>query len=170
MKLPILFMIAGALMVVGGFLALANPFAASLAVTTLVGIFFLIGGVGQLWAAWSTPDDDHRTWHGILGLLALVLGVMLVANPVAGTLSLTLLVGLLFLLSGAGRLVVALRLRGSRYYWLMLVSGALSVLIGILVLANIAAAATTLLGLLLGLQLILEGAVLLVLGFVARRR
>lgn len=170
MKLPVLFIIAGALMVVGGFLALANPFAASIAVTTLVGAFLLVGGVGQLWAAYSTPEDDHRVWHGILGVLSLILGVMLMANPLAGTLSLTLVVGLLFLLNGAGRMIVALRLRDTRYYWLLLLSGALSVLIGILVLGNIATAATWLLGVLLGFQLITEGAVLLALGLLARQR
>ena len=169
MKLPILFIVAGVLMVVGGILALANPFAASFAVTTLVGAFLLVGGVGQLWAAYSTPEDDHRLWHGILGLLSLILGVMLMANPLAGTLSLTLIVGLLFLLNGAGRMIVALRLRDTRYYWLLLLSGALSVVIGFLVLANIATAATWLLGFLLGIQLMTEGAVLLALGLLARR-
>lgn len=169
MKLPVLFIVAGALMVVGGVLALANPFAASIAVTTLVGIFLLIGGVGQMWAAYSTPEDDHRIWHGILGLLSLILGVMLMANPLAGTLSLTLIVGLLFLLNGVGRMIVALRLRDARYYWLLLISGALSLVIGFLVLANIATAATWLLGFLLGIQLMAEGAVLVALGMFARR-
>lgn len=169
MKLPILFIVVGVLMVVGGILALANPFAASIAVTTLVGAFLLLGGVGQLWAAYSTPEDDHRLWHGILGLLSLILGVMLMANPLAGTLSLTLIVGLLFLLNGAGRMIVALRLRDTRYYMLLLLSGALSLVIGFLVLANIVTAATWLLGFLLGIQLMTEGAVLLALGLLARR-
>ncbi len=170
MRLPVLFIVIGAFMVVGGFLALANPFAASLAVTTLVGIFFLIAGAGQLWAAWSTPEDDHRTWHGALGLLTLILGVMMMANPVAGTLSLTLIVGLLFVLNGGARLGVAFRMRDSRYFWLLLISGALSAVIGLLVLGNIVTAATSILGLLLGIQLLFEGAALIALGLVARQR
>ena len=169
MKLPVLLIAFGAILVAGGLLALANPFAASLAVTTLVGIFLLIGGVGQLWAAYSAPADDHRIWHAVLGVLTLILGVMLTANPVAGTLSLTLFVGVLFLLNGAGRLAIALRLRQRRYFWLLLVSGALSALIGVLVLGNVAAAATALLGLLLGIQLLFEGAALIALGLVARQ-
>ncbi len=169
MKLPTMFIAFGALMVLGGILALANPFAASLAVTTLVGIFLLIGGVGQLWAAFSSPDDAHRMLHGFLGLMALILGVMLTADPVAGTLSLTLVVGFLFLLNGAGRLGIAFRMQQSRYFWLLILSGALSALIGILVLGNIASAATTLLGILLGIQLLAEGATLVALGVIARQ-
>ena len=170
MKLPLVFIILGAFMVIGGLLALANPFAASIAVTTLVGIFFLVAGIGQLWIAWSTPEDDHRLWHGALGLLTLVIGVMLLANPVAGTLSLTLIVGLLFVMSGGARLGIAFRMRDSRYFWLLLVSGALSALIGLLILGNIATAATTILGLLLGIQLLFEGAALIALGLISRQR
>jgi uncharacterized membrane protein HdeD (DUF308 family) len=164
-----MFIAFGALMVLGGILALANPFAASLAVTTLVGIFLLIGGIGQLWAAFSSPDDAHRMLHGFLGLMALILGVMLTADPVAGTLSLTLLVGFLFLLNGAGRLGIAFRMQQSRYFWLLVLSGALSALIGILVFGNVASAATTLLGILLGVQLLAEGATLIALGVIARQ-
>jgi uncharacterized membrane protein HdeD (DUF308 family) len=155
-----MFIAFGALMVLGGILALANPFAASLAVTTLVGIFLLIGGIGQLWAAFSSPDDAHRMLHGFLGLMA---------DPVAGTLSLTLLVGFLFLLNGAGRLGIAFRMQQSRYFWLLVLSGALSALIGILVFGNVASAATTLLGILLGVQLLAEGATLIALGVIARQ-
>ena len=169
MKLPTMFIAFGALMVLGGILALSNPFAASLAVTTLVGIFLLIGGIGQLWAAFSSPDDAHRMLHGFLGLMALILGVMLTADPVAGTLSLTLLVGFLFLLNGAGRLGIAFRMQQSRYFWLLVLSGALSALIGILVFGNVASAATTLLGILLGVQLLAEGATLIALGVIARQ-
>lgn len=170
MKLPLVFIVLGAFMAIGGLLALANPFAASIAVTTLVGIFFLVAGIGQLWAAWSTPEDDHRLWHGALGLLTLVIGVMLLANPVAGTLSLTLIVGLLFVMSGGARLGIAVRMRDSRYFWLLLVSGALSALIGLLILGNIATAATSILGLLLGIQLLFEGAALIALGLISRQR
>ncbi|GAB4385799.1 HdeD family acid-resistance protein [Albidovulum sp.] len=170
MKLPTVFILVGGVMAIGGLLALANPFAASIAVTTLVGFFFLLGGVGQLWAAWSTPEDEHRIWHGALGLMTLVLGVMFLADPIAGTLSLTLIVGVLFVISGATRLGVALRLRNSRSYWLLLLSGALSTVIGLLILANIAAAATSILGLLLGIQLLFEGGALIALGLIARER
>jgi uncharacterized membrane protein HdeD (DUF308 family) len=169
MRLPTLFILLGAVMGVGGVLALANPFAASLAVTTQVGIFLLIGGAGQMWAAFATPDDADRMLHGFLGLMTLVLGVMLTADPVAGTLSLTLIVGLLFLLAGAGRLGLALRIGRSRYFWLLLVSGGLSALIGVVVLGNIASAATAVLGILLGLQLLTEGAALIALGVIARQ-
>ena len=159
----------GVLLVIGAFIALANPFAASLAVTTLVGFFFLIGGAIQAWLAVAARADRHRMWHGVIGALGIVAGISLLANPLGGLISLTLLLGIVFLATGAARLVLAFRLRESRSFWFLLLSGAVSVLLGILIFGNFAAAATTLLGVLLGIQLLADGVALIALGIVSRR-
>jgi uncharacterized membrane protein HdeD (DUF308 family) len=168
MRPATLLIVIGALLLLGGILALANPFAASIAVSTLVGVFFLIGGAMQLWLAVTDAADRQRLWHGFVGLMALVAGVFLLANPLEGLISLTLLLGVLFLVTGLARLVMAFRMRDTPMFWLLLASGAVSTLIGVMVLGNIAAAATTLLGLLLGIQLLAEGIALIVLGLVGR--
>jgi uncharacterized membrane protein HdeD (DUF308 family) len=123
----------------------------------------------QLWLAVTDTADRQRLWNGFVGLLALVAGVFLLANPLQGLISLTLLLGVLFLVTGLARLMMAFRMRDTPLFWLLLASGAVSTLIGIMVLGNIAAAATTLLGLLLGIQLLAEGVALVVLGLVGRR-
>jgi len=67
------------------------------------------------------------------------------------------------------RLGMAWRLRETSLFWFLLLSGAASVLIGFLVVTDIGAAATSLLGLLLGLQLLADGIGLIALGLIARR-
>ncbi|WP_334194773.1 HdeD family acid-resistance protein [Pararhodobacter sp.] len=163
------FLIVGAVLLIGGVLALANPFAASLAVTTLVGMVLVFAGIVQTWAAVTGRDLPHRIWTGAVGLLALLAGISLIADPLAGVVSLTLLVGIVFLLTGAVRLGMAWRLRETSLFWFLLLSGAASVLIGFLVVTDIGAAATSLLGLLLGLQLLADGIGLIALGLIARR-
>ena len=169
MKPSTLLIVFGVLLLIGGVLAFANPFAASLAVTTIVGIAFLIGGVVQLWLAFSQAEDPHRIWHGFMGLLAVVLGISLLANPLGGLISLTLLVALLFLFSGAARLAMAFRNRESPLFWALLLSGAVSVLLAIMVFGNFAAAATALLGIMLGVQLLSEGVAMIALGILGRK-
>jgi len=159
----------GVILLIGGILALANPFAASLAVTSLVGALLLVSGVVQLWMAATDAGDPHRIWTAVIGVVALVAGISLLADPLGGLISLTILVGVLFLIMGAARLAMALRLRDTRYFWLLLISGAASAIIGILVFTNIMAAATTLLGVLLGIQLLADGVALLSLGLLARQ-
>jgi membrane protein HdeD len=163
------FILIGALLLVGGILALANPFAASLAVTTIVGVVFLIGGAAQLWLAVSQPDDPRRLWHGFVGLVALLAGVSLLANPLGGLISLTLLLAILFLVTGLARLAFAFGNRDTPFFWMLLISGAASVLIALMVFGNFADAAVSLLGLLLGIQIIAEGVALIALGLAARK-
>jgi uncharacterized membrane protein HdeD (DUF308 family) len=168
MKPSLLLILLGVVLGLFGILALVNPLAASIAVTTLVGVAFLIGGVVQLWLAFSDQTDPHRIWTGIVGAVALLAGISLLANPLGGMISLTLLLGVLFLMTGVARLIVAFRLRQTPVFWLLLLSGAASVLLGVLIFGNFAAAATTLLGLLLGVQLLAEGVALIALGLAAR--
>ena len=168
MRHSTLFILLGLIALLGGVLALLNPLAASLAVTTLVGIFFLIGGAGQLWLAFSRPGMPSRGWTGFIGALALVGGISLIADPFGGLVTLTVLLGVLLILSGIGRLLMAMALRKTPFFWFLLIGGAASVLIGGLIFGNIAEAATVLLGLLLGLQLILDGVALLALGIASR--
>jgi len=165
-----LLIVLGVLLLLGGIAALANPFAASLAVTTLVGIVLIISGATQLWLAFAHSGDPHRLWTAIVAIVALIAGISLIANPLSGVISLTILVGVLFLIMGVSRLVMAFRMRETPYFWLLLLSGAASAIIGILVFSNIMAAATTLLGLLLGIQLLADGIALISLGLFARKQ
>ncbi|MEO6300526.1 MAG: DUF308 domain-containing protein [Paracoccaceae bacterium] len=159
----------GVVMMIGGVLALANPFAASLAVTSLVGAFLIFSGAVQLWMAIADTGHAHRWWTGLVAVVALVAGVSLLANPLQGLISLTLLVGITLLIMGIARLAMAFRLRETRMFWPLLLSGAVSALVGLMVISNIMAAATTLLGVLLGIQLLADGVALVALGLMARR-
>jgi hypothetical protein len=138
-------------------------------VTTLVGMVLVFAGALQLWVAVAGAGVPHRIWTGLVGLLGLLAGISLIANPLAGVISLTLLVGIVFLITGAARLGMSWRLRETPLFWFLLFSGAASVLIGFLVVTDIGAAATSLLGLLLGIQLLADGIGLIALGLIARR-
>ncbi|NDV02596.1 HdeD family acid-resistance protein [Pseudoroseicyclus tamaricis] len=169
MKSWLILVIIGVVFALGGLVALANPFAASIAATTIVGFVFLFGGVVGLWMAFSDKEDRHRVWHGVVAIAAIIAGVFLVADPLSGMISLTLMLGLLFFVLGVARIIVALSMRGSPYLWVMILSGALSILIGVLVFIDFETAAGTLLGLLLGVELLVEAAAFITMGFAARR-
>lgn len=169
MRSSTVLMLLGAFFVIGGALALANPLAASLAVTTFAGVIFLIGGALQLWYAFRESDQPHRLWNGFIGVMGVVAGVFLLADPLRGMVSLTLLLGILFLLTGGARLAGAFAVRGQPLFWMLLVSGAASVLLGALILFTFPATASTLLGILLGIELIVEGVALFALGITARK-
>ncbi|MCF3595213.1 DUF308 domain-containing protein [Rhodobacteraceae bacterium LMO-12] len=172
MKPSAILILVGVLLFIGGVFAFANPLAASMAVTTLVGIAFLLGGVLQAWAAFQSDAamlPGGRIWNGLWAVMGIVVGVWLLANPLEGVVSLTLLLGVVFLFTGIMRIMLGFGIAQAQTKWLLILSGVAGVVIGVLIFGNIAEAATTLLGLLLGIELLSQGVALLLLGFLGRK-
>ena len=162
----------GAIMLIGGLLALANPFAASITAEILAGAAFVAGGAVQLWiAAAGTAGADRGTrWlSGGLGAILLLLGIVLIANPLAGLLTLTIAVGALFAGMGAARIALALRWRPAAGWGWMAASGGLSLILAAIILFTLPGSALAILGILLGVDLTVSGAVSLALAWRARQ-
>ena len=90
MKGWFLWLIAGALSLVGGVFALANPLAATLKAELLAGWTFVLVGILTLFTAFGDQGWGARLWTILLGALILLLGFNLVANPLSGMVSLRL--------------------------------------------------------------------------------
>lgn len=161
-------LILGALSVVFGLFVLANPLAASLAIEQVVGFLFLAIGAFQIYAALQDERTSSKVASILMGILALLLGVSFLANPLQGILSLVSIVIALLAVSGVVRIALAWRMKNTRFYWSMLISGALSVLLALYLIANFGAISTSLLGILMGIEMILNGFAMIVLAFVAR--
>ena len=147
--------------IVGGFLALLNPFGATIFAVTLAGWVFLIQGVIQIIHAFRVRDWPGFIWSLGIGVLSLLVGVILVADPLTGAIPLTLLVAVLFLATGVAKIMFALSLKPASGWVWVLVSGLVSAALGVLILAGLPASATTILGLLLGIELVSNGVLFL---------
>ncbi|MFP4239112.1 HdeD family acid-resistance protein [Rhodosalinus sp.] len=164
-------MVFGVIMLIGGLLALANPFAASITAEILAASAFIAGGVVQIWIALrgtAGADSGTRWLAGTLGVLFVLLGIVLLANPLAGLLTLTIAVGALFAGMGAARIALAIRWRPQPGWGWMAASGALSLILAALILFTLPGSALGILGLLLGIDLTVSGAVSLALAWRAR--
>jgi uncharacterized membrane protein HdeD (DUF308 family) len=164
MKHWLLLIIAGGLALAGGIFALFNPIAATLTAVTLAAWLFMITGVLMIVAAFGDMSIGSRIWTGLLGVLGILLGIWILNNPVSGTLALTWTLGILFLAEGVVKLVLAFGARGTGYFWLVLLSGAVSVLLGAMILSRFPASALTIPGILLAVELISTGVSLLAFG------
>lgn len=147
----------GALALIGGVLALAHPFAASLTVVTLAAFSFLLAGVLKMLYARRIRETGAYVISLSLGALFVLLGAALWLNPLAGLMSLTALVAVGFVLIGIAKTAFALQLRELRGAGWVLVSGLLTLILGVMIFANFPYAAATVLGLLLGIELISTG-------------
>ena len=168
MKEWVKWLILGILSVVFGVIVLGNTVAASLAVTLVTGILFLVSGVFQAVAGFTAEGMASKVFAIALGALMVLLGLSFISNPLEGTISLALLVLILLAASGLVRIVFAWRMKETRFFWPMLISGALSILLAAYILANFATASVQILGILLGVELLFNGAGLIVLSFFLR--
>lgn len=163
-------LLLGLLSVFFGILVLGNAAIATMAITTLTGAMLLAAGGFQIAGGVSTAGSTGSRILGILiGLLMGFLGVNFLFNPLEGAISLTLLVMLLLAASGTLRTLFSWRMRETAFFWPMLLSGALSLLLAGYIFANFAAATLTLLGVMLGIELLLNGTGLMIFAFAMRR-
>lgn len=114
-----------------------------------------------------------RQWSGfllqlLLGIFALVAGALILYRPTAGAISLTLLLSFLFIIQGSIRIVLALSRRFEHWVW-VLVSGILTLILGILILKQWPYSGLYIIGLFVGIDLIFNGWALIMLSFTAKK-
>lgn len=163
MKYWFLWMLAGIISLVGGFFALANPLAATITAELLAGWMFIIVGILTAFSAFGDQGWGARIVAILLGILLVVLGINLVSNPLAGSVSLTFAVAILLLVAGVFRLLMAFSSEAEGLRWVLVLSGAISLLLGIMILSNFPWSATVVLGIFLAVELISNGISLIVL-------
>ncbi len=156
-------LIGGIVSVVLGLIAIIVPPLASVGITILVGIILLVGAVGMVAEAISRGTTGHRIWSAILAVLYVIAGVWLLINPVEGTITLTVVLIVFFLVIGLFRLIAGIQGRSGgvpNAGW-MIVNGILSIAIAVLVLLDLPSSAAWAIGLLVGIQLLFDGMMLI---------
>ncbi len=110
-------------------------------------------------------------WSLISAALAVGAGIILLARPVQGTLTLTIVVGAYFLAEGVTTIMYALEHRrelSERWSW-MLVAGLMDILIAAIIIAGLPGSALWAVGLLAGINLLFGGAALIGMALAARK-
>jgi uncharacterized membrane protein HdeD (DUF308 family) len=164
------FLFEGLLLAILGVAAMIVPPLASLAVTIFLGWMFLISGIGGLFATWWARNMPGFWWSLISAALAVLAGGVLLARPVQGVLTLTIVVGAYFLAEGVTSIMYALEHRkelSGRWSWL-LVAGLMDILIALVIIAGLPGSAEWALGLLVGINMLFGGATLIGVALAAR--
>lgn len=154
--------ILGILIIIGGFILLGNVVLTTAVSVLLLGWIALLSGVILVVSAFFRIKTGGFWSAALGGAILAVLGLFMLRNPLIGALSLTLMAGSLFLASGLTRVITAGHFKEAR--WLLVVSGVVSIGLGLWVLFNIGTATLTLLGTLVGIQTLLEGITLIAVG------
>jgi uncharacterized membrane protein HdeD (DUF308 family) len=96
-------------------LALARPGITLLAVVLLIAFRAILLGLIEVGGALGGKGLDHRWLLGLTGLVSLVFGVLLLANPMAGSVAVVWVIGVYAVVFGVMLVVVGLRALGTRH-------------------------------------------------------
>jgi uncharacterized membrane protein HdeD (DUF308 family) len=154
------YLVQGALMVLGGVVALVYPIVSSVGVVLFLGWILILGGIVQGISLIGANEVPHFWLQLVSVVLSVIVGLLFIRNPGEGLLALTLLLIVFFMVEGFSKLIFALTIRPFPNWGWVLASGVIGILLSFYLWANLPVTAIWLLGVLIGIQLICEGAAL----------
>ncbi|HVR58193.1 MAG: HdeD family acid-resistance protein [Pseudolabrys sp.] len=166
----VLFLVEGVVLLVLGATAVVLPPIATLAVTILLGWLFLVSGILGLITTFWMRHAPGFWWSLLSAVLGIVVGAVLLASPLTGAFSLTLVLVAFFLVEGAVSIMFALdhkRELSGQWGW-MLVSGIIDLGLAIMIFAGLPSTAAWAVGLLVGINMIFGGSALIAMALHAR--
>jgi uncharacterized membrane protein HdeD (DUF308 family) len=164
-----LFLIQGIVMMILGFLAVAEPNVATLAVTLFVGWLFFIAGIFRAVSAWHSRQMPGFGWSMLSAVLSIALGLILVLRPLAGVLTLTMVLVAFFIIEGIASILGAIQHRQHLRSWgWVLFSGIVDLFLAYLIWAGWPSSADWAIGLLVGINMLFFGLSLVMTALAAR--
>jgi len=164
------FLIEGIILVILGAAAILVPPLATLSVAIFLGWLFLISGIVGLITTFRMRHAPGFVWSLVSAVLGIVAGLVLIAFPASGALSLTLVVIVFFVIEGVATIMYALehkRELSGRWGW-MLVSGIVDLFLAAVIFAGLPVSAAWAIGLLVGINMMFGGLALIMMALHAR--
>jgi uncharacterized membrane protein HdeD (DUF308 family) len=148
----------GVVYVVAGFIALGSVMMATVATVFVVGIMMVIAGVAEVIHSFQIQTWGRFLFWLALGVLYIVAGFVAWDNPLLTAVWLTLILGAALVASGIMRIFLAFNMQhGSPWMWVV-VSGLITLLLGVIILIHWPVSSLYVLGIFLGVDLVFAGA------------
>ena len=163
------FVALGVLLIALGVFALGDVVAVSLASVIFIGAMLLVGGIFQIIQAFMVRGWGNFALHLLGGVLYVLGGLLIMGEPLQGSVLITLLLIVALIVGGAMRVAIALRHRDMAGWWLLLLGGVVSLLVAVLLFSQLPWSGLWVLGTLIAIELIMMGVSLLQFGLTLRR-
>ncbi|WP_029006567.1 HdeD family acid-resistance protein [Azorhizobium doebereinerae] len=164
------FVALGLVFIVLGFVALAHLVASTFATALYVGAMVLVAGVVQVIHAFRVKEWSRFAIWLLCGLLYVVAGGLIMAQPLLAAGIITLVLGVSFVINGVFRIAAGIGARGYQGWGWIVFSGAMTLLLGAIIIAGWPVNGLMILGLLLGVDLVVNGVATLLFGLALRSK
>jgi len=151
-----------------GVVAIFAPLVTGIALSIILGALLVVGGFTHVSHAFSARGWTGWLWQLVLAGVYVIAGISLLVNPVLGLTTLTvLLIGYLFV-TGAVQLGMGVRMRPTQNWGLIAASGAVSLLLAVLLWIGFPSTAAWAIGLIVGIHFLTAGFALVALGYMGQ--
>jgi uncharacterized membrane protein HdeD (DUF308 family) len=160
----------GVVYLIVGVIALGSVVLATAASVLFVGVMMVIAGVAEIINAFQIKTWGKFFLWLVLGALYVFAGFVAFSNPLLTAVVLTLLLGAALIVSGIMRIVLAFSMKeGTPWGWALL-SGVVTLLLGLIILARWPFSSLYVLGIFLGIDLVIAGASWIAIGLGLKQR
>jgi uncharacterized membrane protein HdeD (DUF308 family) len=161
---------AGIALLLLGVLLLLAPVAVGDAVVRVVALVLAVTGVVHVLQSLRAPSAMHKTVSVVLGAIVAGVGVLVWFNPELGSGFLTALLMIFFVVNALWKISTALRLRPLPNWWLLVLSGLLSLLLAALLWNQWPVSGAWVIGVLVGVDMLATGIAMIVLALGRKKK
>jgi len=159
----------GVVYVIAGVIALGSVVSATVATVLVVGVMMIVAGVAEVINAFQIKTWGRFLFWLALGILYIVAGFVAFENPLLTAAWLTLILGAALVASGVVRIFLGFSMQHGSPWIGVVVSGVITLLLGLIILAHWPVSSLWTLGVFLGVDLVLAGASWIGVGMGLRR-
>ena len=148
----------GVVYLIAGIIALGSVVMATIASVYVVGIMMLIAGVFEVIHSFQIKSWGRFIFWLLLGVLYIIAGFVAFDNPLLTAVWLTLILGAALVASGVMRVFLGFNMQGGSPWIWVVVSGLITLLLGMIILIHWPVSSLWTLGIFLGVDLVFAGA------------
>jgi uncharacterized membrane protein HdeD (DUF308 family) len=157
----------GVISIILGVMAMLAPGLTGLSIAMLLGGLVVISGILRMMWAFQSGSLGRGLWMFAIGVLTLLCGIALLANPLFASSVLTILLAAYFLVDGVCEIAAGFGRMGEGGGWLLF-GGIVSLMLGVMIWAQYPLSGAWAMGTLLGIKLFFVGLTMITAGSTVR--
>ncbi|MFW2373843.1 MAG: HdeD family acid-resistance protein [Gammaproteobacteria bacterium] len=157
----------GGAVVILGFFALMAPWVSGITTTMLIAILMVSAGLAKSIYAFKAETFWQGLGKFLFGGISILFGVFIFFIPQVGLLSIAMILAIYFAADGVLEIIAGFKIRPDSGWGLLLFNGIVSLLLGVLILADWPVSGMYAVGILVGVRLIFAGWSIIALGMTA---
>ncbi len=158
----------GILLVILGTIGASYSVAITAVAMLWVGVIVIIAAIIEFIYAFSARGWSGLVLQLLLSLITLLIGIFIIAYPLKASVVFTLFIAIYLIVAGILRIIFAFNIREFNIWWIILIGGLISLILGILILVHWPVSGLWVFGLFVCVEIVVTGISMIFMSLLAR--